>query len=502
MESGRNPGPSDGITRFPIWARFITGVILSATSGLFILLSFPPYGLWPLIWVALIPARIAQYRLFPNKWSNLGEGITLLVWLGPFLGRLFGTDNGPFFTYLGIFIAILVFFISGDRKFNEFTGYRWFVLNGMAGWVGFEMIRATFIPLVATSGFIGYTLASQSWLIQPVSIFSIYGLNLLIIMVNYSFAGAIIHWVDRLWRVKGSVPMKGQIVRRWLSISGITLAAWLALSLILLLAEQDGQKIKVAAIQPNYSKPAFQDNSSTDRSRLGDLKKWSQQASEQGALVVFTPEMMLNFDPQKNYTSELQELARTTGLYLFLNYTVSEEGSSWRNETVLLGPDGEFYSPVYAKYHAPPGESLSPTAGVFPVFETPIGILSAMICHDANYTDVARKLSGSDAQLISSGLNEFGGFGEQYWTGATFRAVENQTAIVVAARQTGSALIDHRGNQIALDINAGKETILLGEITLGDGKTVYTTIGDIPGWISLAGMIFFIVFQSIRLKKK
>jgi len=40
--------------------------------------------------------------------------------------------------------------------------------------VGFEMVRATFIPLVGTSAFVGYTQATQAWVIQPVSIFSVY----------------------------------------------------------------------------------------------------------------------------------------------------------------------------------------------------------------------------------------------------------------------------------------------------------------------------------------
>jgi predicted amidohydrolase len=45
-----------------------------------------------------------------------------------------------------------------------------------------------------------------------------------------------------------------------------------------------------------------------------------------------------------------------------------------------------------------------------------LGRLATEICHDANYTDVTRKLVSNGAQLISAGLNEFGGFGEQYWT--------------------------------------------------------------------------------------
>ena len=75
-------------------------------------------------------------------------------------------------------------------------------MQGVVGWVGFEMIRATFIPLVATSAFIGYTQATQAWVIQPVSIFSVYGMNIVIMLVNYALAQGLIAWFDR----KQSLP--------------------------------------------------------------------------------------------------------------------------------------------------------------------------------------------------------------------------------------------------------------------------------------------------------
>ncbi len=196
--------------------RFALGIALSALSGVMLLLSFPPYGLWPLAWFALVPALLAQYRLLPAKWTSLAATIYSAVWLGPFLARLFGPEFGPFFQYLGLWIAILNFFLARDRKFHELTKYRWFILQGMFGWVGFEMIRATFIPLIATSAFIGYTQATQAWLLQPVSVFSVYGLNLVIILCNYALAqGAMVlarSQMDRSGCRPGGSPLDPALV--------------------------------------------------------------------------------------------------------------------------------------------------------------------------------------------------------------------------------------------------------------------------------------------------
>ena len=108
--------------------RFALGLIFSALSGILLLLSFPPYGLWPLAWIALVPALFAQYRLLPQRWSQLATALCALFWLGPFLARLFENEAGPFFKFLGIFIAVLQLFLATERKFHEMTHYRWFIL--------------------------------------------------------------------------------------------------------------------------------------------------------------------------------------------------------------------------------------------------------------------------------------------------------------------------------------------------------------------------------------
>jgi apolipoprotein N-acyltransferase len=157
---------------------------------------------------------------------------------------------------------------------------------------------------------------------------------------------------------------------------------------------------------------------------------------------------------------------------------------------------------VYAKNHNPPAEPLSPTAGVYPVFETPFGRMAAMICHDANYTDVARRLAANGSQLTSAGFHEFQGFGEQAWTNVTFRAVENHNAIVLTGAAYVSAIIDQNGRQVALDASyEGGPLVMVADVAVGFGKTCYTSIGDVLGWVALAGFVFFIIFQVVTNRR-
>jgi apolipoprotein N-acyltransferase len=233
-------------------------IALSALSGVMLLLSFPPYGLWPLAWFALVPGVFAQHRLLPAKWASLAPAIYSGIWLGPFMARLFGSEFGPVFQYLGVLIGIINFFLAKERNFHELTGYRWFILQGVINWVGFEMLRATVIPLVATSAFIGYTQATQAWVIQPVSIFGVYGLNLVIMLVNYALAQGAMAWFDRRWRPAGVVAVDGRATRRWLAVMGVTLVVWVGISLVILSsAPKDAPTVRVGALRTGYLQPAL-----------------------------------------------------------------------------------------------------------------------------------------------------------------------------------------------------------------------------------------------------
>ena len=492
------------ITRSTV-VRFALGIVLSAFSGVMLLLAFPPYGLWPLAWFALVPGLLAQYRLLPAKWTSLGVAIYTAVWLGPFLARLFGPEFGPFFQYLGFWIAILQFFMARERKFHELTKYRWFILQGMFGWVGFEMLRATFIPLIATSAFIGYSQAPSAWLLQPVSVFSVYALNLVIILCNFALAQGAMLLLDRKWSAADVVPVEARTTRRWLLGMGITLVAWIGLSLIILNTTPHTPKVRVASVRPNFPLPAFQDKVNTSQVRFDTFAQQARGAAAQGARIIYSPEMMFNFDPQVEFTEQFRSLAKDTNTYLFITYVVAIEGQPWRNEAVMLSPEGQF-SQVYGKFHTwMIGEPPTPSAGVFPVFDTPLGKLATLICHDANYTDVARKLTANGAQIIAAPYREFGGFGEQAWTNALFRAVENRTAVVVSGVATVSGIFNPDGSLVALDTDInGSRVTLVGDVSLGSGHAPYTSLGDVLGWASLFGFVGFMVFQGIvegRAKK-
>jgi apolipoprotein N-acyltransferase len=278
------------------------------------------------------------------------------------------------------------------------------------------------------------------------------------------------------------------------------LVVWVGISLIILNgAPTDAVTLRAAVLQPNYPLPAHIDFETPPEARKDTLLELAQLAADEGAEVIVMPEMGLGFDPQLEYTAEFVNLAQDNQVYLFIGYVVSNE-EDYRNEVVLLDPNGQFLQ-VYGKNH-PFGEPLGPNARTYPVYDSPWGLLATEICHDANYTDVSRKLANNGAQFIAIATREFGGFAEQAWTHYVFRAVENRTAVAHAGVAFGSTIIDPYGRILAQYLNEeGEKTYLVMDVPLGNPNTPYLMLGDWLGWVSLAGYVYFMVFMS-RVKKQ
>lgn len=485
--------------KFPT-SRLVVGILLSLLSGVLFFLAFPPLNIGLLMFVALVPYLVAQHRFLPLKLSPLAPTIALGIWLWPFLYRIFNIPGAPFLLlHMGVIFAVLIFFTSRERKFIELTGYRWFMLQGLFAWVGFEVIRS-FVPLLGTMGFVANTLAGLPWLTQPVSIFSIYGLNLLVILVNFTLAYLILAWIDKRWHFADTVPVDTKAVRNWTIAGVIILAAWIGLSLFILNRPPDGDPVRVAALHMDLKDPGHQVDDQELARRLELLDDMVHDAAEQGAEIVYTPEMAFGFDPQQEHTAELQTLVREYGVYLYFTYAYHDD-LGWHNETVLISPEGDF-SPIYGKQHAF-GEPPTISAGEEFVNQTPLGKLGAIICMDGVFTDSARGTARAGAQLLAiPSYDTTVGISEQNWTHFTMRSVENQVPVINADRGLYTMITDHHGRILA-DVRTpeGSNQVVIADVVPYNGKALYTSVGDWLGWVSLAGFIFFMVFQNVTEQK-
>lgn len=483
--------------------RVLIGLALSALSAVLLTLAFPPYNLGLLIWVGFIPMLIAQHRVLPDKLSGLAGAVTIGGWLGVLLVPIFGGKSAVF-VLIPLALGAIVYLVDKNKRaFHARTDYRWFVLEGVAGWVGLEMIRGL-IPAIGTWAFVGYPLFSFPWLIQPLSLVGIFGLDLLIMLTNYVLAQAAFVLLDRRSVLADAAPPAGPPMIRSLCLLGVFLAAWVSLSLTLYArAPAEPDTVVVAAVQPNLPRAAHRDTQTSSQERLALLDQQTRVAAARGAQLVVWPEMALGFDPQLEYTAEIRALAAETGATIVVGY-VLERDASFRNEATVLTPSGEFLG-VYGKNHpmVASGEPKTATAGVYPVYDTPLGKLATIICFDAHFTDVSRRMGDGGAQLIANPSLFGPPIAALPYTQIVFRAVENRTAFIMADAGYNSAIVDPYGHLLSLSITPkGEAATLVAEVPLGSGNTLYARTGDWLGWLSLAGLIFFAVYMPVTLRKK
>lgn len=468
--------------------RLLLGILLSICSCVLLLLALPPTGFFPFAVVALIPALIAQYRILPRRINSLASAIAIGGYIGVYILTLMPDLPGSeWIRLMPLALVTLVYFTDiGTRALNERTGYRWFVLQGAIVWVGVEMIR-NLIPFLGTGGFIAYAFSYAPALIQPVSVFGIFGMSLITVLPAYALGMTALALFDRvvpahIWRgdeKSDAVDLRKAV--RWAALTALIAGVWTITSLLMFQSPAT-PTVRVAAIQPTAELTYTQ---------YGSLDELSREAAAQGAQIIVMPEGALPADPQLVRTDQLRALAADTNAYLVIGYSIrSPQGN--RNEATVLAPEGAFLG-VYGKDHPIVwlGET-SATRGTYPTYRTPLGTLGTIICYDLIFVDTPRTMAAAGAQLIAVPSNDWQSLADKEYAHLVFRAVENRVAMVKADTRYDSVVVDSYGRIVdSLITPQGSRGILVADVHLGTADAPQIWLGDWVGWLCLAGLAIF-----------
>jgi apolipoprotein N-acyltransferase len=134
------------------------------------------------------------------------------------------------------------------------------------------------------------------------------------------------------------------------------------------------------------------------------------------------------------------------------------------------------------------------------------------ICFESTSASLHRELVFNDdgtrrAGLIANVTNDGWFFGydmqrDQHTQLARWRSVETATPTVRAANTGVCAIIDARGRILARGIEGDPrgyrvEGVLVGEVVLGEGTTIFARIGDVPAWV-FAGVGLVLALMGVR----
>jgi apolipoprotein N-acyltransferase len=474
--------------------RLALGCALAALTGVLATLSFAPYDAWWLVWFAFVPMLVAQYRVLPARWSSLGPALGVGGFVFGYVGA-FPAHAAWYMRALPlVFFCVLFATARGVRARQDRIGYRWLPISAAISWVVVEFVR---IPFIATWGYFGYALYRQSWLIQPVRAFGIFGLDLLIALVNYALALGILAALDRRRHFEAPVRVEWRQALAWCGIAFSATVVWTCVSLMW--PRGNDPTVRVAALQPGIrpfelGKPSEQ----RDRQILESLTAQTRIAATRGAAVVVWPEAALSKDPALAYRAELGELARATGAYLVVGYGVFEP-SGQRNEVVTVTPSGEIVG-RYGKNH--PVSFLGGSSiwrGVYPTVDAPFGKFGWVICYDMDFTDTPRELARRGVKLVAVPSADWRAIASKHYTFAVFRALETGAAFVKSEYSRDSAIVDPYGRIVASVVTPdGSADVLVGDVTLRSGVPLVARWGDWVAWLC----VLAVAVRAIRAVRK
>ena len=203
---------------------------------------------------------------------------------------------------------------------------------------------------------------------------------------------------------------------------------------------------------------------------------------EQGARLMVTPEESLftRREWRGKVFAPLQAASKRTGAEIVTGF---HERAPLGDISVAFAPDGSWR--VYAKRHLLLPSEAAYTPGVAPGI---VGGGTAMaICKDLDFPETIRRDARAGLRLMAVPAWDFGADGWLHGRMAIMRGVENGFAVVRAANGGLLTASDAQGRLIARKV-VGPDHMdwILADLPLGPGPTLYTRIGDIFPWATLA----------------
>jgi apolipoprotein N-acyltransferase len=379
---------------------------------------------------------------------------------------------------------------------------------------------------------LGYTQARHLPVSQLASLFGVYAIAALVVLVNAAVHDALRARIEGRpfpWRVLGAVAA--------------TLVAVLAYGYVHLSAVRARMAaapwLKVGLVQGNVNQAVKNQRAAHADFILGRFRPLTEQADRAGADLVAWPEATYPYlvpPDVASFAGPRSGLAPLQRAHLLLGAStlVWREGPSGRrtpevtNSVFLLRPDLSVVS-RYAKYHLVPFGEYVPLAGLLPfvrqvvpdlapaapgreleVLRFPLPSagggndvsLAPMICYDAIFPEINVSYAKEDPEILVNPTNDaWYGYSSgpyQFLAIVQLRAIEAGKAVARPAYSGVTAIVLPTGEvapgaievgpvdpDLAPDPDEGPR-LLLGEVPRLRGRTLYTSIGDLFAWACAA----------------
>ena len=407
--------------------------------------------------------------------------------------------------YLALFPALFAAFLARAVRTFGAPG----ILFAAPFWMATELGRQ-----YVWDGFpwalLGYSQVSVLPIAQLASVLGVYGLSGLLALSSAAVAFALMSRQSTRWV---PVAITAAIV------AGIAIWGSTRIRKAALLSA--GETVRVGVLQGNIAQedkwnPALAD-AITER-----YISMTRQALAQGATFIMWPESSTPFYFERDLVrgAAIRRLAKEGNATLLIGSDQVEPMKAvpgdpnprpkerYYNAAFLVEPDGTI-GPVYRKIHLVPFGEYVPAKRIFffvgPIVDAlsdtfeagteavllPIGShrVSTAICYEVIYGSLIRQFVVEGSELLTTITNDawygWSSAAYQHWDQAALRAIEGGRYLARAANTGISGFVDPYGRVMAKS-ELFEQNLLVENVRFLRGRTIYSRIGDLVAWLSLA----------------
>jgi apolipoprotein N-acyltransferase len=371
------------------------------------------------------------------------------------------------------------------------------ILLAPAVWVTSELGRTYF-----WSGFpwllLGYSQTTVLPIAQSASVVGVFGVSALVALVSTALAYAIVS------RSPGSTITVGVTAAMLIAVT-----VWGQRRLENNSLVGQGRQIRVALIQGNIPQEQKWDDAHAG-AILNTYLTMTREAAGRGAQLVIWPESSTPFPfmDDKVGGERIRTLVRETGIELLLGSDqVDHQSKSYYNAAFLVRKDGTVAG-VYQKMHLVPfgeyvplqqllffvGPLVEQVGGFTPgpdmvMLPTSHGPISTAICYEIVFPRLVGESVLRGSQLLTTITND-GWYGHssapyQHFLQASMRAIEQGRYLARAANTGITGFVDPYG-RVVQKTEIFERAILVGEVRMLEGRTIYGRIGDLFAYVLAA----------------
>jgi len=483
-----------------------TKIWLLAISALLTALAFPPYRTGFLIYFSPIVLLFISDKTSPRQAFGYGYIWGLVFNLGILYGVFWATIPGTFgmLAVMSLIPALNCFLYRYVSLKSKTLGFIIWPLI----WVSWDYLR-TLTELNFPWGDYGYTQSYYLPLIQSAEIIGVYGISLMIHIVNV----LLYIFLKNDYRTK--IRFASIIVAIFLPLIFLVYG-WLRLPS---LAEPESGAYKIALAQGNIGRDIKWENGGKETS-LNTYLDMTRQASAEDVDLVIWPETATPFYllSQPNWFSRVKyvvDSANTSILTGTPQYErVGREEYIYFNAATLISP-GVDTLPVYEKIKLVPMSERIPFSGRFKklreirlgqadfssgrymtIFSNNDVKFATLICFESAFPGYCADFCRLGAQFLVVITNDMW-FGPsslpfQHARMSIFRAVENRVPLARCANTGVSMFIDRWGrtsNVTQMD----EKQLIVGDIQPEISASFYNRWGNFIPWGTLLGSILIII---------